>query len=96
MLLETSLCYCRVWLGVLANVLLITGPLALAQNPVGVVKDAICDAQHTHSTRGKVFAILAGFFFVEGLGILAQPNLAQRVRRILPATPIFCVGALCR
>ena len=72
-------CACRVWLAFLANTALITGPLVLAQNPVSTLKETASEAKSVRSGRGKLFLILAAFFFVEGLGILAHPTLAQRV-----------------
>ena len=70
---------CRVWLAFLANTVLITGPLVLAHNPVSTLKETASEAKSVRSGRGKLFLILAAFFFVEGLGILAHPTLAQRV-----------------
>ena len=70
---------CRVWVGFLANTLIVTAPLLLAQNPVSVITETVNDAKRVRTGRGKLFLILSAFFFVEGLGILAQPNLAQRV-----------------
>lgn len=43
------------------------------------MQETIGDAKHVRSSRGKLFLILSAFFFVEGLGILASPILAQRV-----------------
>ena len=71
-------------MGFLANTLIVTAPLLLAQNPVSVITETVNDAKRVRTGRGKLFLILSAFFFVEGLGILAQPNLAQRV----------CVSAL--
>ena len=67
------------WVAFLANTLIVTAPLLLAQNPVSVITETVNDAKRVRTGRGKLFLVLSAFFFVEGLGVLAQPNLAQRV-----------------
>lgn len=52
------------------------------------MQETIGDAKHVRSGRGKLFLFLSAFFFVEGLGILASPNLAQRVSD-LPLQPFL-------
>ena len=46
------------------------------------MQETIGDAKHVRSSRGKLFLFLSTFFLVEGLGILASPNLAQRVSHL--------------
>lgn len=87
-MMSACACCCRLWLGFLAATQLITGPLALAQNPASVFNDTARDVRHVRTTRGRLFATLAAFFFVEGLGILARPNLMQRVSHF--RTPHCC------
>ena len=67
------------WLAFLANTALVTAPLVLAHNPVKTLKETANEARDVRTGRGKLFLILSAFFFVEGLGILAHPTLAQRV-----------------
>lgn len=80
--IEDFSCTCRVWLAFLANTALVTGPLVLAQNPVSTLKETVSEARDVRTGRGKLFLILSAFFFVEGLGILAHPTLAQRVSHL--------------
>ena len=70
---------CRVWLALLGTTAILTGPLVLAQNPVRTLQETASEAKDVRTVRGKLFLVLATFFFVEGLGILAYPTLAQRV-----------------
>ncbi|CAL5220327.1 g2318 [Coccomyxa viridis] len=67
-----------VWLAFLAYTAVITGPVTLAQNPVSTLQETASEAKDVRSGRGHLFLILSVFFFVEGLGILAYPTLAQR------------------
>ena len=53
------------------------------------MQETIGDAKHVRSSRRKLFLILSAFFFVEGLGILASPILAQRVCH-LPSSHVLC------
>ncbi|CAL5220326.1 g2317 [Coccomyxa viridis] len=67
-----------VWLAVLGTTAILTGPLTLAQNPIATLQETASEAKDVRTGRGKLFLILGTFFFVEGLGILAYPTLAQR------------------
>ena len=80
------------WLAVLAYTALITAPLTLAQNPVSTLQETASEAKHVRSGRGHLFLILSVFFFVEGLGILAYPTLAQRVSHPLPPSQPAAMG----
>ncbi len=81
-------CSCSVWLAILANTAVITAPLVLAQNPVSTLQETASEAKDVRTGRGQLFLVMSVFFFVEGLGILAYPTLAQRVSH--PATQAAC------
>ncbi len=87
-------CTCRVWLAFLVYTAIITGPVTLAQNPVSTLQETASEAKDVRSGRGHLFLILSVFFFVEGLGILAYPTLAQRVSHLcylISLAPILLV-----
>ena len=59
---------------------ILTGALVLAENPVSTLQETVAEAKDVRTGRGKLFLTLSVFIFAEGLGILAHPTLAQRVR----------------